>query len=465
MTWSREELLTATGGIIVQAGSDSAWGVVMTDSRRIAAGAVFVALAGERLDGHNFLEEAALKGARCMIVHRESPASLPPHVTVIRVRDTLEALGDLAHYRREQVNPLVLAITGSNGKTTTKEMVAAILERASLAGEAWRNKVLKTEGNYNNLVGLPLTLLGLKGNEKAAVLELGTSRPGEIRRLTSIADPDAALITCIAPAHLEGLRSVAGVAREKGDLFRHMKPGGVAVVNRDDPWVERASRRFSGRKITYGRRGQVGGENLKALAGRTEFTLRIGRVRRRVHLRFCGAHNVLNAVGAAAMAHGLSIGMEAIKKGLETVRPLPLRMSVERWSGIGIINDAYNANPASMAAALATLAGMEGKRAVAVLGDMLELGRQSPKCHRDLGREAARRRIDRLYLLGAQALQVRAGALRGGMGEDQVRIAASHEELARFVREEARKGDWILFKGSRGMGIEKVLSLFKAPGE
>ena len=466
MSWSREEILLATGGKILREGKDGVFGEVVTDSGKVQRGSVFIALRGERFDGHDFLREAIRRGAACLVVHKRPGVSRLKETAVIRVRDTLRALGDLAHYRRKMLAPKVLAITGSNGKTTTKEMVAAILERASIQGRSLRGRVLKTEGNFNNLVGLPLTLLRLQGGERVAVLELGTSRPGEIRRLTEIADPDIGLITSVTPAHLAGLKSLAGVAREKGELFRGMNPRGLAVVNLDDRWVGRLGEKFKGEKITYGSSGEVRGESRRSLGAKgTEFTLRVGKERKRIRLRFSGEHNFANAVGAAAMAYGLGADMEAVRKGLQAVRPFPMRMALERWQGIGIINDAYNANPASMEAALKTLVEIEARREkIAVLGDMLELGRESRKSHLELGKRVARYRIDRLYLLGEQALQVKQGALLGGMKKERVIIGKNHREIARLVRGQAKRGDWLLFKGSRSMKMEKVLEALKEMG-
>jgi UDP-N-acetylmuramyl pentapeptide synthase len=220
MGWSKQEILTATGGRLLQTGRLATFGELVTDSRAVVKGAIFLALKGERFDGHQFLSQAVQQGAACLVVHKLARFPVPRRVTVVKVRDTLTALGALGHYRRQVMAPTVLAITGSNGKTTTKEMVAAILERASLQRQKLKGKVLKTEKNYNNLVGVPLTLLRLSGKEKVAVLELGTNHPGEIRRLTAIAEPDVGLITTVAPAHLEGLRSLLGVAREKGCVFQ-----------------------------------------------------------------------------------------------------------------------------------------------------------------------------------------------------------------------------------------------------
>jgi UDP-N-acetylmuramoyl-tripeptide--D-alanyl-D-alanine ligase len=467
MSWSREEILLATGGEMVREGKEVIFGDVVTDSREVGKGSVFVALKGERFDGHAFLRDAVLRSAGCLVVHDRTPFSHLRDATVIRVRDTLKALGDLAHYRREKMAPKVLAITGSNGKTTTKEMVAAILERASLEGRSLRGKVLKTEGNYNNLVGLPLTLLRLRGKERVTVLELGTSCPGEIRRLTEIANPDIGLITSVAPAHLTGLSTLVGVAREKGELFQRMDTRGIAVVNLDDPWVRRLGKKFKGEKITYGKKGEVTGESCKALGVKgMEFTLRVGSRRRRIRLRLSGEHNILNAVGAAAMAYGLGVEVEAMRRGLEAVKPFPMRMELERWKGIGIINDAYNANPSSTEAAVKTLAKIPGRgEKIAILGDMLELGRESRKCHLELGKQVARYRVDRLYLLGDFADQVKEGAILGGMEEGRVIIRKNHRELAWMVRNRVRRGDWLLFKGSRGMNMEKVLTAFKEMGE
>jgi UDP-N-acetylmuramoyl-tripeptide--D-alanyl-D-alanine ligase len=463
MGWSTEEIIAATGGNLLREGRTNAFGEVVTDSGKVTRGAVFVALKGERHDGHDFVDAALQKGAKCLIVHRDLPAARRGNATVIRVPETLRALGDLAHFRRAKIAPKVLAITGSNGKTTTKEMVAAIFERGSMAGRPLKGKVLKTEGNFNNLVGLPLTLLRLRRRHKVAVVELGTNHPGEIKRLAEIADPDMGVITSVAAAHLEGLNSLAGVAREKGALYNGVRRGGMIAVNLDDPWVRRLGARFKGKKVTYGRRGQVHVESAQALSGRgMRFTLRAGPDRRRVQLRLCGRHNLANALGAAAVAYGQGLSVSAIGRGLENVRSYPMRMQIETWRGVGVINDAYNANPASMRAAVGTLAEMSGRsEKIAVLGDMLELGRHSRKHHFELGKQIGRMGINRLYLLGKEADQVQKGAVKGGMPKDKIVVGKSHDELARMIRGHLKKGDWLLFKGSRGMKMETVLQGLK----
>ena len=464
MDWSIEDLARAARGTIVQRGEVNRFRDISTDSRRVEKDGVFVALRGEVRDGHAFVPEAVRRGGACMVVERNVRGS--KGVSVIRVRDSLRALGDMAHFHRQKLAPRVLAVTGSNGKTTTKEMLFSILQRARMEDRPLRGKVLKTEGNYNNLVGLPLTLLRLRGNERAAVVELGTNRPGEIRRLTAIANPDLALITSVAPAHLSGLGTVAGVAREKGAIFRGLNRRGTAVVNLDDRRVVRQSRSFRGRVVTYGTGGFVRGEAPQMLAGgRLRFSLRVGRLREPVRLRLCGMHNVRNAVGAAAMAHAFGADVASIRQGLEAVRPAPMRMQVERWAGIGIINDAYNANPASMEAALAALKAIPGRgRRIAVLGDMLEMGTDEAACHRETGAAVAGCGLDALYLLGRFARDTRQGALEAGMDRASVRVARSHRALGSALRTGLRKGDWVLVKGSRGAAMEKVLAEMKDGG-
>ena len=463
MGWRPREILSATGGRFLRGGKSDRFGEVVTDSSKVKKGSVFVALKGERLDGHRFVRDAVRRGASCVVIHHDLHRSAYGTAAVIKVRDTLTALGDLAHYRRESFGPKVLAITGSNGKTTTKEMLAAILEEAYVDQKPLRGRLLKTEGNFNNLVGLPLTLLRLQKSNRVAVVELGTNHPGEIQRLTEIAAPDMGMITAVAAAHLEGLNSLAGVAREKGALFGGIRRNGMIAINLDDPWVRRLGERFRGKKITYGRGGQVCAESWRSLGAEgTMLYLRAGRRRSRVRLNFLGEHNIVNATGAAAMAYGFGVSLASIRRGLQKAKPFPMRMQLETWKKIGIINDAYNANPASMEAAVKTLAGIEcrGERS-AILGDMFELGRQSRRQHLQLGKQVARAGIDRLYLLGAQAEQVRRGALLGGMAAERVVVGKDHAEVANLLRSHVGKGDWLLFKGSRGMKMEKVLDRLK----
>ena len=463
MAWTLEEIVSATGGKVEGRPKASRFDEIVTDSSKVKTGSIFVALKGERFDGHCFVKDAINRGAGCLVVHEALRAADLRSVTAVKVSDTLRALGDLAHFRTEQYAPKVLAITGSNGKTTTKEMLAAILQRASLNRRPLKGRVLKTQGNFNNLVGLPLTLLRLRKRHRVVIVEMGTNRPGEIERLAEIAAPDVAIITSVAPAHLEGLNSLAGVAKEKGALFSGMRAGGTIVVNLDDPWVRRLGQKFGGKKVTYGEGGQIRAASGSLLdSGAMRFTLRAGHQRAQVRLNFVGHHNIANALGAAAVAYSLGISLPTIRRGLESVKPYSMRMQLEKWRGIGIINDAYNANPASMIAAIKTLAqfNSRGER-IAVLGDMFELGKQSQREHLRLGSHLAQAGLDRAYLLGERAPDVRKGALRAGMKSDQVIVGESHSDIGQRLRAHLKKGDWLLIKGSRGMKMETVLSELK----
>ena len=464
MGWALGEILAATGGKIARPGRSETYGEIVTDSKQVKRNSVFIALKGERHDAHGFVADAVRRGAACVVVHRALPPAIFGSATTVRVADTLRALGDLAHYRREKLAPKVLAITGSNGKTTTKEMVAAIMQQGKLDGQPLRDRVLKTDGNFNNLVGLPLTLLRLTKKHRVAVVELGTKHPGEIQRLAEIADPDCGVITSVAAAHLEGLKNLAGVAREKGALYRNIRPGGTIAINLDDPWVRRLGAKFPGRKLTFGATGQLRARSLRIRdAQGMIFELHHERQKARIRLNYLGRHNVTNALGAAALALAAGVGLPAVRRGLAQAKPFTMRMQRESWRGIGIVNDSYNANPGSMKAALETLTLLGGRgRKVAVLGDMFELGTQSGKEHRELGRIAAHAKIHQLYLLGDQACQIRKGALAAGMKSDQVIVAEDHGDVARRLRQQLRRGDWLLVKGSRGMKMEKVLKELKS---
>jgi UDP-N-acetylmuramoyl-tripeptide--D-alanyl-D-alanine ligase len=459
-----DEVLAATGGELVRLGARTNFPGVTTDTRGLRAGELFVAIRGDAHDGHDFLADAAQHGAGAVLVER-AHAEQPLPCGVIAVRDTLSALGDLAVFHRRRHRPRIVAVTGSNGKTTTKEMLAAILERAFGPG-----RVLRTTGTQNNLVGLPLTLLRLGGAEQAAILELGMNGPGEIWRLAQIAEPDVGVITCVAPAHLEGLGSIHGVAEAKAELYRRLRPSATAVVNADDPLVLASARAFPGRKVAFGTaEGPELAVGARAIADHgldgTEFHLVVERRDVPVRLAVPGRHNVTNALAAAAAAHALGVGIEAVQAGLEAFQPPGMRMEVTHLpTGVTVLNDAYNANPASMAAALRTLAASRGRRRVAVLGEMRELGAESEPAHHEVGVAAAGANVDALFLLGEHAEQVRTGAESGGLPAERIAVATSHEELADRLLAYCRPGDLVLLKGSRGAAMEQVLRRLQDAG-
>jgi UDP-N-acetylmuramoyl-tripeptide--D-alanyl-D-alanine ligase len=445
------ELIQATHGRGIRRVEGSASGV-STDSRTVSPGDVFVALKGERFDGHDFIDAVTGRGVRFFVVEKSwiSDHDLPPECSVIVVSDTLRALGDLAAFHRARFSVPVIGLTGSNGKTTTKEMLAAILA-SSGAG-------LKTSGNLNNLIGLPRMLLQLSREHRWAVLEMGMSELGEIDRLAEIAQPDIGIITNALPAHLETLGTVETVARAKGELFLRLDEGGHAIFNADDPLISRCPSPAGVERVSFGiRNGDIRAEDMKSHGKNGQsFTLCLPSGTIPVKLRAFGRHNIYNALAAAAAAFVMNVEPTLIKVGLESFLPYDKRFSLEDLGGITLIDDSYNANPGSMKAALLTLRDIrEEARGIAVLGDMLELGAASRDCHEKLGRLAASC-IDRLYVMGEMADFVVRGALDGGLAPDSIVRASGLEDLLPDLLALMENGDYILVKGSRGMKMEGV---------
>ncbi|WP_457574201.1 UDP-N-acetylmuramoyl-L-alanyl-D-glutamate--2,6-diaminopimelate ligase [Desulfolithobacter sp.] len=474
MTWNPRLVCVATGGQPVPADpGPRMFGRVCTDSRATRPGDIFVALVGERFDGHAYVQEAVAKGAACVVVSSKDIDVLPSDngVMTVQVKDTLQALGDLAGFRRRLAGRrcTVAAITGSSGKTTVKEMTSAVFSRH--LEPPW--EVLKTRGNFNNLIGLPLSLLPLQATHRLAVLEMGMNRPGEIERLTGIADPDIGCITNVQAAHLEGLGSVEGVMEAKGELFATMRSDGVCVVNYDNPHIRRLARRTEKGQIGFavtpaGRKynPEVRATRVVSLGEKgVRFTLHIGSWKERLTVAAPGLHNVSNCCAAAAIAHAAGIAPETIVQGLVAYRAVDKRMQLYRLpGGIQVVNDAYNANPSSMAAALETVSSFGSKdcRRVAALGDMLELGDGALEAHREVGRRVAELGFDLLVVTGEFADAVAEGARLGGMGAQEVQVFTDTDTMAGYLHTLITCGrltgnDWILVKGSRGMRMEQVI--------
>jgi len=456
--WTLESALEVTRGVLVGAQDRRRFSGICTDSRNLRAGELFLALKGERFDGHDFITQVTGGGAAGVVAARErweAMAGSPLAVPVIVVEDTLTALGDLAAFWRKLHPVPLVAITGSNGKTTTKEMVAAVMARHC--------PILKNQGNLNNLVGLPLTLLELTNRHEAAVVEMGMNHPGEIARLTQIAAPDVGLITNIHPAHLEGLGSIEGIQAAKGELFSGLSSRATIVVNRDDPRVIQLAASFSGRQVGFSTVDPAADVALVRILGMdhesTRFILRLGDETREIRIHVAGRHHLANAVAAAAVAWALQIDPVNIGEGLASFRPFDKRMEILALAGpVHLINDTYNANPGSMTAAIQTLRALKaGGRALAVLGDMLELGERTSELHREVGRVAAREGVDYLLVMGKQAHHLLAGAAEGGMPSEHLIQGNDHGELAQKVRALITPGAWVLVKGSRGMRMEKVV--------
>jgi UDP-N-acetylmuramoyl-tripeptide--D-alanyl-D-alanine ligase len=450
--FSDEEVVKATGASRRSGTIPMAYTAVCTDTRALTPGCLFVALQGERFDAHTFLAQARAGGAAGAVVRDDRTLPpLPGSFPLYGVDDTLEALGALARFHRSRFKIPVAAVGGSNGKTTTKEMVGAIL--------AVRGPALKTEGNLNNEVGVPLTLFRLEPSHVAAVIEVGMNRPGEITRLTRISRPDAGLITVVQPEHLEGLGSLEGVAEAEGELFRELGPEAVAVVNVDDALIPAQAARSKARRLTFGRAegADVRLERVETL-GRDGLRAAVRYQGRQwpVRLHFIGAHNALNATGAFAVALALGYSPEECVRGLEEARPYARRLNVlDGLDGITVVDDCYNANPASMDAALDTLRALvpAGGRAVAVLGDMLELGPGELEEHAALGGRAAGK-AQVVAFFGPRSEQGFRAASRLGAATAWFTEVGP---LVDWLKARLKAGDVVLVKGSRGMKLERVV--------
>lgn len=452
-----DEVMRITGARLLSGARTGRIRRLWTDSRSVRAGDLFVALSGERFDGHRFVGNALRQGALGALVRtgfRPPPASRA--ATLLAVPDPLRAYQDLAAHHRRRFRIQVVAITGSNGKTSTKEMTAGVL------AERWRT--LKTEGNLNNRIGVPQTILRLTARHQAAVIEMGVDAKGQTTRLGQIAQPTIGVITNIGPDHLEFFGSIRASADAKGELLDLLPRRAAAVLNADDRYFTRLASRARCRVVPFGvaPRAQVRGTGLASDGQRgTAFRLVLPGTAQRplVKLRTYGAHNVSNALAAAAVGHALDIPAAAIVRGLGRFRPVAMRSDVSTHRGIRLIDDCYNANPASMTAALDVLAELgRGRRTIAVLGDMLELGPTARDLHRELGRYLAAREISRLIACGSLARAIAEGARDAGMPADRVREVPDAAGAARALRGAVRRGDVVLVKASRGIRLEQVVT-------
>lgn len=429
------------------------------DTRTLRSGDLFFAIVGPRVDGHDYVDQAIERGAGAVVVARGGPARWPKAPAVVRVSDTTRALQDAgAHLRRSR--PLkVVGITGSAGKTTAKEMTAAVLRT--------RRRTHASEGNLNNTWGLPLTLLRMADDTEAAVLEMGMSSKGEIARLAEIADPDVGVILNVLRVHLEHFGGLDDIAAAKGELFAGLRKDAVAVYNADDPRVMKLGRAFPGRSIAYGLSGrfrEVAAEQITVDGVRgTRFVLRRGADRVPVRLRLPGKHHVHNALAAAAAGFACGIGASDIATGLGSVQPAAMRGVLHaRPDGVEVLDESYNSNPTAMERAIELLRGAAPSgRKILATGDMLELGPYAPRAHARVGELALAAGIDLLVAVGplsAKAVEAaRRGAARkggAGMALEQFEDSAA---AGAWLAGEVRPGDLVLVKGSRGIRMERVV--------
>jgi len=423
------------------------------DSRTVGPGQLFFAVKGERLDGHDFVEQALEKGAVAAVVCRDQLGRFKAHSRLLAVDDTLVALQTLATAVRKLWGKTLIGVTGSAGKTTTKEAIAHVLGA--------RFRVLKSEGNFNNHFGLPLMLLKLEPEYDLAVIEMGMSHAGEIRALAKIAQPEIGVVTNVAPVHLEFFDSLAGIARAKYELVESLPTTGTAVLNGDDEYVSQFGRGFKGKVLMYGRAAaaDVRAENIEAkgIEG-VECDVVMGGWREHARLPLVGEHNVLNAL--AAVAVGIDRGLapsEAVAQ-LSTLLPADKRGQVLHLGNITIINDCYNSNPKALEAMVDALAAMPAKRRIVVAGEMLELGPAGEEMHRQAGRHIADKKID--MLIGVRGLAK--AMVEGANSKMKAEFVASPEEAGEWLVRETRDGDVVLLKASRGVKLEKAMEAWKA---
>lgn len=451
-----QDCLKAIDGELLSGSGDRAFRGVSIDSRTLNAGELFVCIRGDRFDGHDFLQKAVEKKAAGVVLSDRAklPLGKDEHaLPVIRVGDTLNALQELARFHREQIPVRVVGITGTNGKSTTKEMIASITEM--------KFKTLKTQGNLNNHIGLPLNLFHLSPDDRVAVLEMGMSAAGEIKRLAEIAQPEIGVLTNISEGHLVQLKTLKNVQAAKGELYDSLSEQGTAVVNADDPLVLELAKSVRARVITYGihqdadvRAGDIRPRDKKGF----DFSVRLFDQSIPVHLPFPGACNIYNAL--AAMAAGYSLGVEPddMKNGLNNCNLLSQRYEITEHKGITIINDAYNANPRSMLEALKTLAQYPcaGRRFL-IIGAMLELGELAESAHAQLGTEVADQPIDYLVAVGELPALAAQSAADSGMDRNRIVSVDKRQDAVAFLKKNIRSGDCLLVKGSRGSKMEEVI--------
>jgi len=438
-----EEIIAATGGEVLCRDTGSFTGVCI-DSRKIAEGELFVALKGEHFDGHDFLFDALEKGDGA-IVH-SPPVMHLAGKTIILVRDTLKALQDIAHSCRVKRDIPVVGITGSNGKTTTKELTAAIL------GTQYR--ILKNTGNLNNHIGLPLSLTKISDEDQIVVLEMGASAPGEIRELCAVAVPDYGIVTNVSRAHLQGFKDIETVRTTKLELLEPLK---VAVVNADDHFFMEGVRRsgFTGLVVRYGIESpaDVRAANITLNEKGSSFHIHFGeRHSIAIDAQIPGIFNVYNILAAASIGYLFDIGPVHMRNAINSLIGISMRMEFREFNGVKVISDTYNANPASMEAALRELVRIRQGRSIAVLGDMLELGSYEADAHREIGRLMSALSID-IFISVGQRMKYAASEFHGSVYE-----LGSAEEAGKLLRNICKTGDTVLIKGSRGMHMERVLA-------
>lgn len=449
-TLSLEEVVKAVSGQIMSTHKCAEIKGVSTDSRNIRKDDIFFALKGNHFDGHHFIGQAMKAGAVAAVISRETHFNGEQNgLSTIRVEDTTTALGDLARYYRQKLNTKIIGITGSNGKTTTKEMTYHILSHFGPAA--------KSQKSFNNFIGVPLTIFEIEKRHQYGVLEIGTNAPGEIRRLSEMSSPDIAVIVNISKTHLEGLGGIEGVVSAKAEILEHLRTEGVFVYNADNPWCVKIARGFRGKTVSFGfgPHARIRCTDVKKTEHGYSFIMYgYGEV----HIPVPGYHNIMNCLASFAVCHALGLDILHGKDVFSSFRLPSMRMEQQHIGNITLINDAYNANPESVRAALQYLSEIDSRgKKVFVVGDMLELGEESLQLHREIGEMVARLNIDLLWTVGKHASEIAKAAKVSGMPGKRVFCFQNTHDISDFEIQEIRENDTVLIKGSRGMRMEHII--------
>ena len=456
------QVTEATGGVLQYGSYDTTCSGISIDSRTTCQGDLFIAIIGASHDGHRHAQDGVRRGQKGVIINKAAKLDLPHDqwhqhgFFCVTVEDTTRALGDLAAYQLKRAKLPVVAITGSNGKTTTRRMTMAVMEQ--------KFSVLGPKGNFNNEIGLPLTLLGCRTDHTLAVLELGMNHFGEIRRLAEICKPDIGVITNVGPAHLKGVGSLEGVVQAKGELLEHVKPNGTVVLNADDVYLGHLAENCKHKMLFFGfgKKADVRAEKVEYGPQHTSFILKLPHAEKEVTLHAPGRFMVTNALAAAAGGYLMGLTPGQIVAGLEGYQSQKGRLDISVTTfGINLIDDTYNANPASMTAALELLSQIKSKnRGIFVCGDMFELGQKAEMLHHDLGITAAKTGVDRLYATGQYAFAVAKGAHAEGLKTERILIGTKTKIISALATQ-LQTDDWVLVKGSRAMAMETVSESIK----
>jgi len=447
------DLLNATGGKLICGSLESRIAGISTDTRSVKHGEIFFALHGENYDGHNFIKQAVYNGATGVVISagkKIENLSLngSGNVALIEVSDTLRALGDLAKYYRKNLQTKFVAVTGSNGKTTTKDMVYHVLKD-------FKN-VSRSRKSFNNFIGVPLTIFGADLTHDFCIVEMGTNAPGEIKRLSEIISPDFTILTNISHTHLEGLGSIEGVASAKAEFIENMDEDGTLITNADDAWCSQIASRFNGKVINFGF-----GENARIKASKVKrnksgFTFTVNELFT-INLPVLGKHNIYNSLAAVALCNAVGVRMEEMGERFVDFKLPPMRMEKRVCGDVIAINDGYNSSPSSMSVALDELSQLPAPgRRIFVCGDMLELGKDTERLHKEIGKRVASSKVDILWTVGPFSRFVAEEAIANGMSSENVFSYDTSEETCSLVASQLKSKDTVLIKGSRRMKLECI---------